>query len=84
MKEIKNLKIESNPINGGYCARFDVDDKSYYADICSLMFGGDECMIFAVENNQVNWSDLYCNRNVDVSESDLRYCINEFVESLSD
>ena len=82
-KEIKNLEIEPNPANSGIKATFEVEGHQFFADVCCLPFGiGNECMIFAVNDGKIDWSELYCNRSVSVSEDDLKECINEFVESL--
>lgn len=84
MVTIENLKIEDNTVNGGICALFNAGDQQYYADITHLTFVGNECMIFKAENDQVtSWSELYCNRDVDVSEESLKKCIEEFVSSLN-
>lgn len=76
------LKIERNPINGGYCCTFEHDGYEFYADICDLGFDlPTECMIFNSSNGQVtNWRDLYCRRGVPVTENGLTECIKEFIK----
>ena len=85
MKKIENLTIAPNRITGGIYGYFDVDGQQYYTDVSLICIGHpiSECMIFKSKDNQVvDWIDLYCNRDVEISEESLRRCINEFVESL--
>ena len=78
MKKIENLTIAPNRVTGGIYGYFDVDGQQYYADVSSVSIGPtiSECMIFKSKDNQVvNWTELYCNRNVEISEESLRRCI---------
>ena len=80
MKEIKELKIEPNPNNGGICATFKVGEQEYWADLCDCAGFFNECMIFPAKDGKVtDWGKLYCNRDVSVCKSDLKRCIEDFV-----
>lgn len=88
---INEIKVEDNPCNGGLCASFIYDSKEYWADmlefdvlvgtgIASLLPYTTECQIFEAENGVVtNWSELYTNRNIPLTEQSLRECILDFV-----
>ncbi len=83
---MKDLVIESNPHNGGFCCDFEHKGKKYYADLCTVFDCGDsECMIFGCnetkEGTRVDFGrDLYCKRNIPVSEESLKNCIEEFTK----
>lgn len=76
--EIK--RIFKNKITGGYSAHFKHKNNYYYADISWTLNCGNECMIFSTDENEnvTNWRELYCNRNVCISEDDLMKCIKDF------
>lgn len=81
MEQIKDLKIERNHTNGGLWPTFKIGGKEFAADICDVLGAYVECMIFPSKNGKVtSWGELYCNRNVNVTEKDLIRCINEFAE----
>lgn len=72
------LKIERNELNGGFKSRFEFNGNKYYADVTAVC-GYIECMIFKYKKNgEVDWSGVYENRNVVVSERCLKNCIEEF------
>ena len=78
--EATNIEIQENTHNGGLCGYFNVGDQQYYADIASIFGAGNECMIFASKDHHVtDWLELYCNRNVLITEDCLRECIDDFV-----
>lgn len=85
-----DLVIENNPHNGGFCCEFEHKGKKYYADLCKVFdYGCSECMIFGVnetkEGSKVDFGrDLYCKRNIPVSEESLKNCIEEFVKHIKD
>lgn len=72
------LNIKKNPQTGGNYCEFQYGGKSYYADRSYVPYIGTETMIFAVENGQINWSELYADR----SGQSLTDCIREFCEAL--
>lgn len=80
--------IESgfNPQTSGVYAFFEHNVNEYYADLCLLSYCYDnetECMIFASKDKQVtNWGELYCKRDIPVTEESLLRCIEEFVNTL--
>lgn len=75
-------KIERNPQNGGLYAFFVHDGQEYYADLCFCILYT-ECMIFTSKDQEVtDWGELYCKRNIDISEEALTACIDEFIEQL--
>lgn len=74
---IDKIKIRES----GYCCDFYVNGKKFYADVCYTWIGKPECMIFKyVEGDKIDWSDVYRNRDVTVSEESLLKCIKEFAE----
>lgn len=76
-----NINIVINPNTAGYCCDFSINNRKFYADVSYTMLGEPECMIFKYdENNKIDWSDVYCNRDVDVSKESLLSCIKEFAE----
>lgn len=82
---IDDVKVETNPNNGGLCSYFDYNGRQYFADLTDIMLIGTECMIFNSHDREVtNWSELYCKRGLDVTDDILRACILEFVEQLDE
>lgn len=58
-----NTPIEYNAMRHAYSAYFTFNGKSYYADLVAggrRMTPHNEVMIFAVENDEINFDDLYC------------------------
>lgn len=79
----KNIKIEKNESNGGFCADFFKDGKKYYADVGYALFIGAECMIFEYrKDGTINWRGVYCKRNIPVTEESLIDCITEFMKGV--
>lgn len=77
--EIDNIR--RNGGTGGYCCDFYINGKKFYADVSLEMFFEPECMIFEYDKNgEVDWSGVYINRDVDVSEDSLLRCIKEFAK----
>ena len=69
-----------------YYGVFEYDGAEYYADVCYVPFGGyTECMIFKSENRQIAdaGSELYCKREIPVTELQLFKCIDEFITTLT-
>lgn len=76
-----NIEIRKNNNTDGYCCDFSINNKKFYADISNVMFCGSECMIFEYDkDDKIDWSGVYVNRDVDVSEESLLQCIKEFKE----
>lgn len=72
------LKIERNELNGGFKSRFEFNGNKYFADVATVCWYN-ECMIFKYKKNgEIDWSGVYENRNVVVSEHCLKKCIEEF------
>ena len=81
MVNTDDIKIEENPNTGGYCCDFQVNNKKFYADVSRVMFCGPECMIFKYnDDDKIDWSGIYTNRNVEVTKESLMQCIKEFIE----
>lgn len=81
----KNIKIESNISNEGLCADFFKNGKKYYADIAYVPFVGTECMIFPYkEDGKIDWNNVYCRRDIPVTEESLVDCITEFMKGIQD
>ena len=78
--DVEIKRIFKNEMSGGYSAYFKYKNKYYYADISCTLDCGNECMIFSADENEnvTDWTDLYCNHNVFISEDDLIKCIKEF------
>lgn len=83
---VEDIEIRENQNTRGYCANFTKNGRKYYADVSRVMFCGPECMIFAYDkdNKHIDWSGVYCNRDVDISKESLLQCIKEFVEQESE
>ena len=81
---VDNLKIEENEVNGGLCAIFEWDGQEYFADLCMIpVVDFSECEIFPSVDGQVsNWGELYCRRDIPVTESQLKECVKEFLEGM--
>ncbi len=73
-----------------YCV-FEYDGKEYYADLCAwpdwkAPFGDiSECMIFKSLNRQITdaGNELYCKRDIPVTELQLGKCIKGFINNLN-
>ena len=78
---IDNLKIELNEANGGLCAVFEWDGQEYFADLCVVpAVNFTECEIFPSKDGQVtDWGELYCRRDIPVTEAQLKECVEEFL-----
>lgn len=78
---VDNLKIELNEANGGLCAVFEWDGQEYFADLCvAPAVNFTECEIFQSKDGQVtNWGELYCRRDIPVTEEQLKKCVEEFI-----
>lgn len=82
MPKFEIKKIETNQKTGGFCCDFTYNGQDYWADLSYVPFCGNECMVFAkdcTEPSGINWTDLYCNRDVPISIEALINCIVEFV-----
>lgn len=77
-----NIKITHSTERKAISAIFSVGDNWFYADVANLPYIGNECEIFKADKewNVTDWIELYCNRDVEVSESFLLRCIKEFCE----
>lgn len=79
--------IQLNPMNFGLYTFFEHDGQQFYADLCDIPFSEEyldyenECMIFSSKDEQVtNWHELYCKRDIPVTEEALIECIEEFIK----
>lgn len=74
------LKMEITRIS----AVFSVNNKYFYADLNDLgrAFEGEttECMIFKAntKGKVIDWSEVYCMRNIHVNKDSLIFCIKDF------
>lgn len=76
-----DIKIMRNPKTHGYYCDFYINGKKFYADVSNVMFLGPECMIFKYnDDDKIDWSGIYTNRNVEVTKESLLECIKEFTE----
>lgn len=76
-----DIKIRENDNTSGYCCDFYVNNKKFYADVSCTMMCGSECMIFEYDkDDNINWSGVYVDRDVTVSEESMLRCIKEFKE----
>ena len=74
-----DYKVEVNKKTGGVCCDFEHEGKKYWADLSYVPFDGNECMIFArEEDGSINWGDLFCRRGIPVTEEALIQCIEDF------
>lgn len=77
----ENIEIRENTVTRGYCCDFSINNKKFYADVSGVEYCGPECMIFKYDkDDRIDWSGVYVNRDVDVSEESLLQCIKEFKE----
>ena len=66
--------IEYDSMRHAYNVHFTFNGKPYYADLVSgwwIKSPHNEVMIFAVENDEINFDDLYCAYPLDVDEATL-------------
>ena len=80
MTEAK-YEIKENPKTGGVCCNFEFEGFMYYADLSYVPFDGNECMIFAhdcTEPSGICWTDIFCRRDIPVTEEALIQCIEDF------
>ena len=81
------INIRENTYTHGYCCDFYVNGKKFYADVSDVSdveYGGPECMIFRyINDDEIDWSGVYANRDVSVSKESLLECIKEFTEQES-
>jgi len=73
-------EIKTNPFNLGLYCFFEHNGREFYADLCFVRHADyNECMIFSAKNEQVtSWTELYCKRNIPVTEDALIECIEDF------
>lgn len=78
------LNIKYNPRTEGLYCFFTHNGQEYYADLCDIIYADyTECMIFPSEDEQVtSWSELYCKRDIPVTEAQLEKCIEEFIKTI--
>lgn len=81
------LNIERNPDNGGFCCKFRHNGKEYFADLCLVPYSDyTECMVFDLKGEDQltvgNSHELYCKRDIPVTEEQLTKCVEEFIRSL--
>lgn len=82
MNNKEQFTIKEDPRTCGYYAFFNHDGCQYYASLCLVPEGYNECMIFLPENKQVvSWHELYCKRNIPVTKESLEKCIREFIKN---
>lgn len=70
------LKVDSNPVTGGYCARFIFRDRAYYVDLSKMGYIGNECMVFD-DSGEAIWYK----RSIPLSEDSLKECVKEYLLS---
>lgn len=81
IKITEDIKIKENLNTGGYCCDFCIGNKKFYADVSNAMSYGPECMIFKYkEDDTIDWSGVYTDRDVEVTKESLLKCIKEFAE----
>lgn len=78
--------IRLNPNTGGIYCFFEYKGLEFVADLCDIPYSIDytnECMIFAAQDGKViSWDELYCKRNIPITNNSLIDCIEEFKRSL--
>ena len=75
------INIRKNTYTHGYCCDFYVNGKKFYADVSDVPYCGLECMIFRyINDDEIDWSGVYTNRDVSMSKESLLECIKEFTE----
>lgn len=66
-----NLNIERYFRNGheGYRCVFLHGNQWYYADLCFVLYAGNECMIFKCtkDGKVTDWGEQYCNRKIELN-----------------
>lgn len=78
------LGIKRNEVTGGLYCVFQHNGSEYYADLSDIpesYLAGytNECMIFpSVDGEVTAWDELYCKRNIPITEEALRECVEEF------
>ena len=78
------INIRENAYTHGYCCDFYVNGKKFYADVSDVTYCGPECMIFRyIDDDEIDWSGVYANRDVSVSKESLLGCVKEFTEQES-
>ena len=78
------INIRENTYTHGYCCDFYVNGKKFYADVSDVTYCGPECMIFRyINDDDIDWSGVYANRDVSVSNESLLGCVKEFTEQES-
>lgn len=76
-----DIKIRENSNTDGYCCDFYINNKKFYADVSYTMTCGPECMIFKYnDDDKIDWSGVYTDRDVTVSKESMLKCIKEFAE----
>lgn len=84
----KKYDIKYNQYTDGLCCFFHHDGREFFADLSDIPFSIDfvnECMIFPAKDGRVtDWSELYCKRNIEITEGQLARCIDEFKKEYDD
>ena len=77
---MNTYKIRTNPATLGLYCYFEHNGRGFMADLCFVpSVDYTECMIFSAWDWQVkSWTDLYCKRNIPVTEDALIKCIEDF------
>ena len=81
------VKVERNTKTGGLCSTFEINGSWFYADLSRTFDHGNECMVFACENEKgegVDWSELYCQRGIPITSESLVSCITQFASQYYD
>ena len=86
MTNLDNVKIIDSEYAEGkrYRATIQIKDKYYMADLVHTFDCGNECMIFHSDKkgNVKNWMELYCKREINLTEENFKKCINDFAKQL--
>lgn len=78
---VEDINIRENTCTGGYCCVFHICNKKFRADVYNVFGNGPECMVFEYdENDEIDLSGVYYNKDVDVSKESLLRCVKEFAE----
>lgn len=82
-----NYDIKLNTYTGGIYCFFEHNGEEFCADLSDVPFSIDyvnECMIFpAIDGKVVRYEDLYCKRNIPITDEALIACIEEFKSQLA-
>lgn len=79
MKGNRVVKIGAK--DDGFEAIFFKNGKKFYASLVYNIYVGRECMIFAFKNKrEIDWSGVYCKRDIEVSAQSLLACVEEFLK----